>query len=111
MVQYEQLPIYRKSFELAVYIEKVVHGFSRNHKYGLGKRLQHIATNVLEKVLRAQNTQGAQPEKELSELRIEGELMKTLLHLVLEPKALSFQKESLTGMARLSSLQAKYIVW
>ncbi len=36
MAYYENLPIYKKSLELAVYIENVVRNFSRYHKYTIG---------------------------------------------------------------------------
>jgi len=33
MARYEHLPIYKKAMDLAVYLEKIVRGFSRYHKY------------------------------------------------------------------------------
>lgn len=36
MARYEHLPIYAKAYELALYVEQQVHGFSRFHKYALG---------------------------------------------------------------------------
>ncbi len=36
MAYYENLHIYKKSLELAVYIENVVRNFSRYHKYTIG---------------------------------------------------------------------------
>ena len=36
MAQYEHLPIYKKAFDMTVYIENIVKGFSRYHKYTLG---------------------------------------------------------------------------
>ena len=40
MAHYEHLPIYKKSLDLAVYIETVVKGFARYHKYTLGSELR-----------------------------------------------------------------------
>jgi hypothetical protein len=57
MARYEHLPIYRKTFDLAVYLEQVTHGFSRHHKYGLGTRLQHASGRLIERVVRAQNAE------------------------------------------------------
>jgi hypothetical protein len=66
MARYEHLPIYRKTFELAVLIEDLVHGFSRHHKYGLGSRLQHAAVGLLERVVRAQNAGASGPPEEIA---------------------------------------------
>ena len=41
MARYEHLPIYRAAFDLAVHIEKIVHNFSRYHKYTLGSELRN----------------------------------------------------------------------
>ncbi|MFH1922961.1 MAG: DUF1566 domain-containing protein [Planctomycetota bacterium] len=65
MARYEHLPIYKKSFELAVYLEQVVAGFARRHKYGLGARLQAGARDVVRRVIRAQNAAGASRAEEL----------------------------------------------
>jgi hypothetical protein len=35
MARYEHLPLYKASIDLAVYIEQIVAGFSRYHKYTL----------------------------------------------------------------------------
>jgi hypothetical protein len=40
MAQYEHLPIYKKAFDMIVYIENTVKGFSRYHKYTLGTELR-----------------------------------------------------------------------
>ena len=36
MAQYEHLPIYKKAMDIADYLENLVRGFSRYHKYTLG---------------------------------------------------------------------------
>ena len=46
MAHYENLPIYKKAFELAVYIEQVVKGFSRYHKYTIGSDLRNLSRNL-----------------------------------------------------------------
>ena len=40
MAKYEHLAIYKKSLELAVYMETAVKGFSRYHKYTIGAALR-----------------------------------------------------------------------
>ena len=40
MANTEHLPIYKSSYDLCLYLEQVVHGFSRYHKYSLGADLR-----------------------------------------------------------------------
>lgn len=87
MARHEDLPIYRKTFELAVYIEHSVAGFPRRFKYGLGLRLQRAVQDVVTRVVRAQNRYGSSKAPELEELRVEVEVLKSLLHLAKEVSA------------------------
>jgi len=40
MARTEHLPIYKSAYDLCLYLEQVVHGFSRYHKYTLGADLR-----------------------------------------------------------------------
>jgi len=40
MARTEHLPIYKGSYDLCLYLEQVVQGFSRYHKYTLGTDLR-----------------------------------------------------------------------
>jgi len=40
MARTEHLPIYKASYDLCLYLEQVVHGFSRYHKHTLGTDLR-----------------------------------------------------------------------
>ena len=40
MARTEHLPIYKASYDLWLYLEHVVHGFSRYHRYTLGTDLR-----------------------------------------------------------------------
>jgi hypothetical protein len=53
MAYYEHLPIYKKSMILAVYIENMVRGFSRYHKYSLGSDLRRLAHKIICLIIRA----------------------------------------------------------
>lgn len=53
MAQYEHLPIYKKAFDMTVYIENAVRGFSRYHKYTLGAELRNLSREVIRLVVRA----------------------------------------------------------
>lgn len=53
MAQYEHLPIYRKAFDLSIYLENSVRGFSRYHKYTLGTDLRNLSRRVVRLIIRA----------------------------------------------------------
>jgi hypothetical protein len=46
MARAEHLPIYRASYDLCLYLEQVVHSFSRSHKYTLGTDLGDAARRL-----------------------------------------------------------------
>lgn len=69
MARTEHLPIYKESYDLCLYIEQVVHGFSRYHKYSLGTDLRDTARRALRLVVRADSRQDK--ESLLLELREE----------------------------------------
>ncbi|MFH1258510.1 MAG: hypothetical protein ABII74_01625 [Elusimicrobiota bacterium] len=62
MSQYEHLPIYKKLFDLAVYLENIVKGFSRYYKYTLGSELRILSHRAVMLVVKANS---AQDKKEL----------------------------------------------
>ena len=60
MAQTEHLPIYKSTYDLCkstydlcLYLEQVVHNFSRYHKYALGADLRDGARRALKLVVRA----------------------------------------------------------
>ncbi len=53
MARYEHLPLYKKAMDTAVYIENVVKGFSRYHKYTLGTDLRNQSREIVRLVIRA----------------------------------------------------------
>ena len=88
MAQYEHLPIYKKSMDLAVYVEQIVRVFSRYHKYSLGADLRQLSHSVLRLVIRA-NSQ-YQPQVRLDtllKLRENLEELKVCMRLGKEIKA------------------------
>jgi hypothetical protein len=53
MAHTEHLPIYKAAYELCLYFEQLVRGFSRYHKYALGQDLRDGARRVLKLIVRA----------------------------------------------------------
>ena len=61
MARYEHLPIYKKAFDLALYFENVVAGFSRYHKYTLGTELRNRSRGLVLKITRANSSRDKVP--------------------------------------------------
>ncbi len=50
---YENLPVYKKALDLTVYIETIVMGFSRYHKYTVGADLRNTSRKILVLIAKA----------------------------------------------------------
>lgn len=87
MARSEHLPIYKASYDLCLYLEHVVQGFSRYHRYTLGANLRDSARRALKLVVRANSRQDRQAV--LLELRVELEGLKVLLRLAHDLKVFS----------------------
>ncbi len=85
MARSEHLPIYKASYDLCLYFEQIVRGFSRYHKYGLGSDLRDGARRVLRLVMRANSRRDKTPV--LVEIREEIEELKVLVRLGHDAKA------------------------
>ena len=86
MAQYEHLPIYRQALTLSVYIERLVQGFSRYHKYSNGSELRTLARNNIKLIIRA-NSEIDNRAFYLTELRVNNEELKVCLRICKEMNA------------------------
>ena len=84
MAQTEHLPIYKRSYDLCLYVEQVVRNFSRYHKYSLGSDLRDGARRVLKLVVRANSRRDKAAV--LLAVREELEELKVLLRLCQDVK-------------------------
>jgi four helix bundle protein len=106
MAQYEHLPIYKKAMDIAVYIENIVKGFSRYHKYTLGADLRNQSRAALRLIVRANSE--ADKLATLTALRDAVEELKITVRLCKETKAFknfnSFKHlaEELSSLSRQS---------
>ena len=85
MAYYENLPIYKKSLELVVYIENVVRNFSRYHKYTIGTNMRDLSRNLVALVIKANSRKDKR--NLLTELRDKSEEMKVNIMIGKEIKA------------------------
>jgi hypothetical protein len=82
---YENLIVYRKAQELAVYFENTVRGFDRYHKYTVGTELRNLSRRICVLVALA-NTKTRRLDA-LSEALDKLEELKILLRICFEMKA------------------------
>jgi len=85
MAQYEHLPIYKKAFDVTVFIENSVRHFSRYHKYTLGTDLRNLSREVVRLIV----TANSEREKiaTLTRLRDTLEELKLTVRICKEVKA------------------------
>lgn len=96
MARYEHLPIYKKSIELAVYLQQVVRHFSRYNKYSIGAELRDHSRKIILLIIRANSCRNKVAI--LTELVETCEMLKTSIVFAKEVKAFasfkSFQHAS-----------------
>jgi hypothetical protein len=85
VAQYEHLPIYKKAMDLAVYVENVVKGFSRYHKYSIGADLRQLSRELVRLIISANNS--ADKLATLLTLRDTIEQLKVTIRICKEVKA------------------------
>jgi hypothetical protein len=84
MAQAEHLPIYKASYDLCLYLERVTRNFSRAHKYTLGADLRDGTRRVLKLIVRANARYDKVPL--LLEVREEIEALKVVVRLCQDVK-------------------------
>lgn len=85
MAQYEHLPIYKQAMDLAVYVEKIVKGFSRYNKYTIGSEMRALSHKILVLIVRANSERDKW--QSLAGAREKIEELKILARISLELKA------------------------
>ena len=85
MAQYEHLAIYRKAFDLSIYLENTVRNFSKYHKYTLGSDLRDISRKIVRLIIRANSERDK--ISTLEEVRVEIEELKVTARICKEVKA------------------------
>ncbi|MCA9401469.1 MAG: four helix bundle protein [Candidatus Omnitrophica bacterium] len=85
MARFEHLPIYKKAYDLALYMEQTVRQFSRYHKYTLGSELRQHTRTIIQLIRQA----NASAEKSglLLQLREELENLKLTIRLCKDMQA------------------------
>ena len=85
MARYDHLPIYKRGFDLLIWTEQCVRGFSRYHKYTLGSDLRNSVRDALKTIVEANNSRDRKPV--LERLRLHLEELMLLVRVAKEVKA------------------------
>tara|TARA_B100000315_G_scaffold248348_1_gene278121 strand:+ start:1861 stop:2241 length:381 start_codon:yes stop_codon:yes gene_type:complete len=85
MAYYEHLPIYKAAYDFALYCEKIVSRFSKQHRYRIGGDLLDLSRLIARLVVRANNRQDKLPV--LYKLRETLEELKLIIRLCKDIKA------------------------
>ncbi len=89
MAHYQNLPVFKATMQLQVYLETTVKGFSRYHKYTIGTRLRETCWEMLNLIIKANNTLKNERYPVLEALRDKAEETNIALILGKELKAFS----------------------
>lgn len=81
---YDNLPIFKSALDLVVYVETIVKGFDKYHKYTLGEDLRKQSKEVLFLIQRANMSESR--SQELVTLRNKCEEVKMLIRVTHELK-------------------------
>ena len=109
MARYEHLPIYKKAFDLALYFENVVAGFSRYHKYTLGTELRNRSRGLVLAITRANSSRDKVPH--LMGLRDDLEELLLLVRLCKEIKAFKNFKSFQYAAGEVAALSRQNEGW
>ncbi len=90
-MHYENLPIYKKAFELSVLMETVVRHFSRYHRYQIGADLRKQSRELLALVIKANFSRDKIAA--ITHLRDKSEEMKLIILVAKEVKAFNGFKQ------------------
>lgn len=104
----EALPIYKSALNLAIYMEQIVRGFEKYHKYTMGVELREKSKTLLFAINRANLSEDK--VQKLTQLRDACEDMKMLIQLSKELKAFKnfkqFEHSSLLAVTVCKQAQA-----
>ncbi len=90
-MHYDNLPIFKSALDLVVYIETIVKGFDKYHKYTIGEDLRKYSKDILFMIQRANMSRDR--ENELLRLRDRCEELKMLIRVSQELKAFKGLKQ------------------
>ncbi len=90
MAQYDELPVYKASYDLLILIFGFCIGFSRDYKYTLGEKLKNETLDLIMHIYRANCS--AEKNRELSKAREHTEVVRLLLRLTKDLRQIDLKK-------------------
>jgi hypothetical protein len=107
--RYENLPVYKKAQDLAVYFETLVRNFEKYHKYTIGADFRNLSRRILILVAKA-NTQAVRLEY-LTEALDNLLELKILVHFGKEVKAFRSFKNFETAVKLVENVSRQCEGW
>lgn len=84
---YDSLPIYKSAMQLCIYVETIVKGFEKYHKYAIGSEMRACSREILYQIQRSTTSDKCERLYNLKCLKNKSEEMKMILYLAKELKA------------------------
>lgn len=112
MAQYDHLPVFRAAYDLALSIDRAVHGWSRYHKYTSGAELRTLSRSVLKDIIAANDQR--EPAERLLLLKKASanlEMLKIMLRLAHDGGGCSSRKEYLHLAAQMVEVTKQLSGW
>ncbi|OIN88980.1 hypothetical protein AUJ40_02730 [Candidatus Berkelbacteria bacterium CG1_02_42_45] len=85
MSRYDHLKIYKSVYELILYFYKLSRGFTREFKFGLGQEIRSLLTDLLDRVVIANNSSNQEKiivlsntEVLIEKIKLKGRLLKDM---------------------------------
>ena len=103
MARYDNLPVYKSSYDLLIRIFEFCRGFTREYKYTLGEKLKDEALELIVDIYRANVSE--QKSASLARAREHAEVVRLLLRLTKDLKQIDLKKfallnDNLEGVSR-----------
>jgi len=111
MARYEHLPIYKSVYDINLYFFRLAKGFSREYKYGLATEIEGLLTELLDKVIEANNEENKADKLKEGMVIIERIKFKTRLLHDLKAMNIKSYKFFFDKLIEISKQFEKWLAW
>jgi len=90
MAQYNELPVYKTSYDLLLHVFGMVHNMGKEYKYSLGEKLKNEITELLSNIYRANRTR--EKNEHLEKARENLELVRLYVRILKDMQQIGLKK-------------------
>ncbi len=109
MATYDNLPVYKVSYDLLLELFHVVNNFSRDYRFTIGEQIKKEVLEMIMCVYRA-NKNFAGRKDRISEAREKVETIRVLLRLTQDLKQVNFKK-FISLNEKIESVSKQLVLW